>query len=475
MAVTEQFESSGAVFDWLGQFVNLEQGAQPPMRSERMDIIARAAGNPERCAPAIHVAGSKGKGSVTAMASEILTRAGKKVARYLSPHIVEYRERITLNDAFFDEATYVKAGQQLRQTARLLARPDSQEYAQLKAVSDGLPPEPTFFELLTLYYFLCAKEARVDALAVETGMGGRLDPTNIAQSLVSVITVIELEHTDMLGATIAQIAGEKAGIIKHNRPLILAEQTHREGRIALDVFVNTARERNAPLYYFPQIAELKNIRVTKEGARWTLIDKTREFFDEPLELSIKLPGEVQARNTSLAIFAVRKAYPETPIDAITHAVAAVSLPARFETILTRPPVIVDGAHTDISVKLCAETFTALYGEGGVLLFGCAMGKDAEAMARTLVPHFSTIIITTPGSFKISQPENVYTAFTAAAAALTPTRHSAIELIKDTTTAIQHALDAAQEQRLPLLGTGSFYLAAEIRNHAVRAHNPPSAS
>jgi dihydrofolate synthase/folylpolyglutamate synthase len=431
------------------------------MRSERMDIIARAAGNPERCAPAIHVAGSKGKGSITAMVSEILARAGKRVARYLSPHIVEYRERITLNDRFFDEAVYVKAGNRLREIADALASPASKEFAELKAVSDGGSPEPTFFELLTLYYFLCAKEAGVDVLAVETGMGGRLDPTNIAQSLVSVISVIELEHTDMLGTTIRAIAGEKAGIIKQGRPVILAEQTHREGKTALEVFAHTARERRAPLYYFPDIAECKNICVSKAGTSWTLIDKTGEFFKAPLCLTIKLPGEVQAFNTSLAILAVRKAYPEIPAETIKRAVAAVSLPARFEKILDNPEstIIIDGAHTDISIKLCAATFTALYGAGGILIFGCAQGKDAEAMARTLIPQFSKIFITTPGTYKVSEPEKVFTTFSNTAGA-----HSGkIEFIKDTEQAIRTAIAAARTQKLPVLGTGSFYLAAEIRN------------
>jgi dihydrofolate synthase/folylpolyglutamate synthase len=459
MSEHSPFASSHDVFDWLGQFVNLEQGAQPPMRSERMDIIARAAGNPERCAPAIHIAGSKGKGSITAMVSEILSCADKRVARYLSPHIVEYRERITLNERFFDEAVYVKAGNRLREIAGTLSSPASKEYAALKAVSDGGSPEPSFFELLTLYYFLCAKEAGVDVLAVETGMGGRLDPTNIAQSLVSVISVIELEHTDMLGTTIREIAGEKAGIIKQGRPLILAAQTHSEGKTALEVFANTARERNAPLYYFPDIAECKDVRVSKEGTSWTLIDRTGEFFDAPLELAIKLPGEVQAQNTSLAILAVRKAFPEIPIETIKRAVAAVSLPARFEKILDSPEIIVDGAHTDISVRLCAETFAALYGEGGILLFGCAMGKDAESMARTLIPQFSKIFITTPGSYKVSEPEKVFTTFINTAGP----QGGKIEFIKDTRLAIRTAIEAAREAKLPILGIGSFYLAAEIRN------------
>jgi dihydrofolate synthase/folylpolyglutamate synthase len=464
------FSSSDEVFSWLGQFVNMEQGSRPPsMRAERMEIMARAAGNPEKSAPAIHVAGSKGKGSVTAMASAMLAEAGKCVARYLSPHVVEYRERISLNNDFFDESVYIRAGNNLRQVTEKITNASSKEYEALKTVSDG-NPLPTFFELLTLYYFLCAKEAGADALAVETGMGGRLDPTNIVQSLVSVITVIELEHTDILGSTIEKIAREKAGIIKKNHPLILAEQTHQDGRDALEVFVKRAREQNAKLYYFPDIVVLKNISVTKNGTNWTLVDKTKEFFALPLEFSIRLSGEIQAKNTSLAALAVKKAFPDISAETIQRAAATVSLPARFENISglfadskgTPPPVdiIVDGAHTALSVKLCVETWLSLYGEGGLLIFGCTEGKDSESMARILLPYFSKIIITRPGTYKPSDPERIFAIFKSIAGQ----NSEKIEFIRDTESAVHYAIKTACEKKLPVLGTGSFYLAAEIRNY-----------
>ncbi|GMO20775.1 MAG: folylpolyglutamate synthase/dihydrofolate synthase family protein [Termitinemataceae bacterium] len=448
------FTSAQDVFNWLGRFVNLEQGVKPPsMRPERMRVIADEAGNPENCAPAFHVAGSKGKGSITVMASAILEKAGFRVARYLSPHITEYRERITLNNNFFDEEIYISAGETLRKVQKKLES------------SPELQPEPTFFELLTLYYFLCAKYADCNALAVETGMGGRLDPTNIAQSRVTVITGIELEHTDMLGNTIAQIAFEKAGIIKNKIPLILAAQTHTDGADALNLFKKTAAERSAPFFYFPEIAFIDNVKVSQQGTSWTLCPLTKDFFDSPVELEISLIGEIQAINTSLALLAMRKGWPEIQTSLMQNAVRQIRLPARFETLLSQPAVIVDGAHTAISISLCAKTWKTLYGEGGILIFGCAQGKDASAMARSLAPLFSRVIITTPGTFKVSDPENVFTAFCESAPELA--RSGGIEFIKDTAAGIKTALDYARDLNLPVLGTGSFYLAAEIREFVSR--------
>lgn len=453
------FSSAQDVFDWLGQFVNLEAGVKPPdMRPERMEIIADASGNPERCAGAFHVAGSKGKGSITAMASAVLHEAGYRVARYLSPHITEYRERITIDNEFFDEKIYITAGEKLREIQNKLEK------------SGELEPEPTFFELLTLYYFLCAKEGGCDALAVETGMGGRLDPTNIAQSRATVITGIELEHTDMLGDTIAKIAFEKAGIIKEKIPLILAEQVHRDGADAFEIFTKTAEERHAPLFYFPKIAAIENVKVSAAGTSWTLHPLSNDFFTSPVDLEIPLIGEVQALNTSLAIFAIRAGWQKIDVEAMRRAVRRVRLPARFEALCAEPVVVVDGAHTAISIELCAKTWRALYGEGGVLIFGCAQGKDAESMAKSLTPIFSKIVITTPGTFKVSEPENVYAAFCAAASTGGKAAGGAdgkVEFIKDTTLGIKTALDYAKEKKLPVLGTGSFYLAAEIRDRLVR--------
>ena len=466
MSVAKRFASSTEVFSWLSGFINLEKGIPKnpkTFRLDRMEILAEYAGHPERYAPSIHIAGSKGKGSVTTMIASILEADGRRAARYMSPHIADFRERISIGNSFFDEQVYCTAGDELRDVAEhkvpaarnSLFDPNSEEGESL-----------TFFELITLYFFLCARTGGCGIMVVETGMGGRLDCTNIIDPLVSVITLIELEHTAFLGQTISAVAGEKAGIIKPGKPLILARQNAE----ALDVFRKQASEKNSPLRYFPDCAAIHHPLIHPDGTNFSLSTGT----DIPLQLSIPIPGMVQAENAGLAVLALKTAFPGLGDDAIRRGLARITIPARFEKVNRRsggssgnacdgalgnalgvndPPLIIDGAHTPESVSLCVQTFCSLYGEGGVLLFGCAADKNAAAMAEILLPHFSHIIITTPGNFRVSDPEKVYAAFSA----------DKTVCIKNTHEAIQQALETSRKQNLPVLCTGSFYLVSEVKS------------
>jgi dihydrofolate synthase/folylpolyglutamate synthase len=434
------FSSAADVFIWLARFINVETGQTSTSLSlDNIKLLAEIAGHPEKSAPVIHIAGSKGKGSVTGMITAMLAAEGFRPARYTSPHVIEYRERITLGNEFFEDAVYINAGMELVSIEEELEK--------------RFGKEGSFFELLTLYFFLCAKRARTDVMVLETGLGGRLDATNIVDPLVSVITIIELEHTEFLGTTIPAVAGEKAGIIKEGRPLILAEQSAE----ALAVFRNTAAAKNAPLVYFPETAEIRDVLVDKNGTRFSLGSRKGAF--PPLELSIPIPGEIQTLNAGLAVLAARTAFPSLSTEAIVRGLRDFGLPARFERLFEEPEVIIDGAHTPNSVEACVKTFVSLYGRGGILLFGCAANKDAASMARLLIPYFSRIIITTPGTFKLSFPEQVYEVFRQENGACSATE---LSFIKDTTAAIQEVLALAKEVSIPVLATGSFYLAAELR-------------
>jgi dihydrofolate synthase/folylpolyglutamate synthase len=465
------FGSSREVFDWLNRFVNLEAGQKPSsFRPERMECIAAVAGNPELCAPSFHVAGSKGKGSVTGMLSSILEATGRRAAQYVSPHVADFRERITLNRTFLDERVYIEAGNELRDLAKTLEDKSKAEYRMF--TGDG--PEdspPTYFELLTLYFFLCARIVRCDSLTVETGMGGRLDPTNIVDPLASIITVIELEHTEFLGNTITEVAREKAGIIKNGKPLVLAEQCDE----ALAVFRRAAAEKKSPLLYFPDIAEISGVTIRDGGTDFTLSFKTGGFFPEPLKLSVGISGAVQALNAALAVIALKNAFPSLDAETVRRGLKDFTLPARFEKLgrelrckeghegpRAAPPVIIDGAHTEKSIELCVNTFTALYGEGGILIFGCAAGKNVEAMAAILVPRFSRIIITTPGTFKVSDPKGVHEVFVKELERQKKKSLSTLLFIPETKKAIGCVLEESRRTGLPVLGAGSFFLAAEIR-------------
>ena len=451
--MSSNFTSSSDVFSWLSRFINLERGQKPKsFRIDRMEALMGLSGHPERCAPSIHIAGSKGKGSVTGMAAAILEAAGFRAARYMSPHISDIRERICFGSSYFDEEIYCAAGNELREITETRL-PASVNPLFDETTADGC--EPTYFELLTLFFFLCAKRGKCDVMSVETGMGGRLDSTNVLDPLVSVITIIELEHTAFLGNTIAEVAGEKAGIIKHSKPLILAKQKDE----ALEIFRNKTKEKESLLLYLPEIAEISNLKIHHSGTDFTLSFnsshlRSQPLFSSPLSLYVPIPGKIQAENAALAIAAVKTAFPETSEDDVIQGLKKFYIPGRFEKIIEAPPFIVDGAHTPESLALCIETFCSLYGEDGVLIFGCAADKDAAEMAKTACAHFAKIFITTPGTFKASNPALVYEAFAA--------QSNKTLLIEDTQKAVKEAVDFAHSKNIPVLGTGSFYLVSEIR-------------
>jgi dihydrofolate synthase/folylpolyglutamate synthase len=447
----KSFDSSDDVFNWLNDFINVERGQRiKAFRLDRMEALTQLADHPEKCADLIHIAGSKGKGSVAVMISAILAANGKLTARYMSPHVSDIRERISLSGGFFSEDVYVKSGEELREIVDIYL-PAAKNPLFDTENKEGEPP--TYFELLTLYFFLCARRAECDVMVVETGMGGRLDATNIVNPLVSVITLIELEHTVFLGNTFAAIAGEKAGIIKNNKPLILAGQNEE----AYEVFKNKAVEKNSPLFYFPDIAQISEVKVGTERTEFMLVFKNDWKILNPEHLRIKIPisGIVQAENAALAVCAVKAAFPQINLNNVNCGFKKLNLPARFEKIAESPPFIIDGAHTAQSFSLCVETFTSLYGEGGVLLFGCAADKDPSAMAAIAAPRFSKIIITRPGTFKTSDPAHVYNSFSSVSG------NDKTLLIPDTACAIDHAVKFSRENNLPLLSAGSFYLAAEV--------------
>jgi dihydrofolate synthase/folylpolyglutamate synthase len=316
-----RFSSSAEVFHWIESFINHERGtaAVRDFRLERMEILSGLAGHPERSAPVVHVAGSKGKGSVTGMIAAILEAGGIRTARYASPHVNDFRERISGGRGFFSEEVYAEAGEELATATDALEKLPSPEFLRFSGGWEG-NASPTFFELMTLWFFLCARRNKCGAMAVETGMGGRLDATNIVDPSVSIITLIEKEHTEYLGDTLAAIAGEKAGIIKRRRPLVLAKQN----REALEVFREKAGRAESPLIYFPEHAELRNIRIKREGTSFTLFLKK----SEALELFVPIPGTVQAQNAALAALAIKTTFPAIQENAISEGLGRFTHPPR---------------------------------------------------------------------------------------------------------------------------------------------------
>lgn len=459
---------------WLDSYLNFEKLPQKNIFwLDTMAFLCKKCANPQNAAPAFHVAGSKGKGSVAAMIASILDAAGYRTGLYTSPHIVDFSERIGGAHGAFNESVYENAAAALRQTIDALRKEDLPSGRSI-----------TWFELVTLYAFLCFKEAKTDYNVLEVGLGGRLDATNVITPRICCITPVEREHTEFLGDTIAQIAAEKGGIIKNGVPVVISRQ-HPDAKA---VFARIAAERNAKLYAIEDIVQeimTEHVLEKEKCAEKSLKNNTlsdsidgkfslplmrttirSSLFARPLEASLRLLGNVQAENAAQAAVAVKLALPGIDECTIEQGLEHAALPGRFEIIARKkknscapagkqPFVIMDGAHTVRSIAGTVQTFRAVFGtDDAHLLFACAADKDIADIAPLFRQGFSRITLTRPGAVKQSDLAALTQAFDAAGLRYTSS--------EDFAAAISDALCAAERADVPLLVTGSFYLLAEVK-------------
>ncbi len=278
-------------------------------------------GNPHRAYRTIHVGGTNGKGSTSHLLAAILQKSGYKVGLYTSPHLVDFRERIRVNGEKIDKEYVVQFVEQYREQFE--------------------PLKPSFFELTSTMALAYFRDQQVDFAVIEVGLGGRLDSTNIITPVLSVITNISLDHTQFLGDTLEAIAGEKAGIIKAGIPVVIGEAEHEGVR---EVFVEKAREVDAPLYIAPEsILAIDGSLGTDNQWHYT----TEEFGNFIGELG----GMVQSMNTITVLASVkvlRKAGIEIPDEAIheafAHVVELTGLMGRWQTLCQYPRVVCDTGH-----------------------------------------------------------------------------------------------------------------------------------
>jgi dihydrofolate synthase/folylpolyglutamate synthase len=338
-------------------------------------LLARL-GDPHRTVPVVHIAGSKGKGSTVAFLSTILTTAGLRTGRYVSPHLHTLRERIAVDGEPISEAGFVSA------LDRVLAEADSLEADQ---------PElgrVTAFEISTVMAFDHIARSGCEIAVIEVGLGGTWDATNVVAPLASVIALLDYEHTDVLGGTMTEIARNKAGIIKPGRPVVSLDQPS-EG---MAVIREVCAALDAPLF--------------TEGEQWQATGDWRHarFTDNagvigPVKLG--LTGPHQLRNAGLA-FKVARLLDDWPIsdEAITQGLAATVWPARFETVRRPglPDVIIDGAHTTAAAKALVDTLDEEYpGAPVVWVFGMLGGKDAAGMLTQLRRRSNAVILVQPAN------------------------------------------------------------------------------
>ena len=335
---------------------------------DTINRLVERLGHPERDLAVIHIAGTNGKGAVAALCESVLRAAGYPVARYTSPHLVRVHERYLLNGAPVEDAMLEAAAREVEEAVLALeAQPDA--------------PETTFFECLTAVAFVLFRQAGIRLAVLETGLGGRLDATNIVTPLVSVITRIGLDHCDWLGDTVEQIAAEKAGIIKPGRPVVCAAMPDE----ARAVIAAAAARQGARCIDAADAVSVTVSRSTLDGQ--TLKISTQERALPPIR--VPLAGAFQIENVCAAVAALETAADcglALPDTAFVTGLATVCWPGRFLLAAAEPDVIVDGAHNPDGARAVRQALKSCKVKVPVaLIAGFCGDKDALAHLRILAP------------------------------------------------------------------------------------------
>jgi dihydrofolate synthase/folylpolyglutamate synthase len=409
---------------------------------DRMRALAAALGNPQNDVRCVHVAGSKGKGSVVEMTASALTACGYATGVYTSPHLVDVRERIRINADQIGYPAFTKVCQ------------------RVAAAAEGLDPglgAASFFEVLTAMAFCYFAEQAVDIAVIEVGLGGRLDATNIVQPEVTAVTAIQLEHTQLLGDTLEKIAAEKAGIFKPGIPSLTIPQTPG----VMQVIREAAEKAMSPLQVVGQDLEFSyRFEASPELGPHTRVCLTtpRSNFEH---LPVPLKGEHQAHNCglSLAILdALRGRGFDTPERHVAEGLSRTPFQGRMEIVGRSPRIVIDGAHTPESVQALVKAIGAhVRYDSMVVIFGCAEDKDVKGMLSKIGLGADKIIFTrSAGNARSADPKELARRYMEATGKMA-------QVARTLPDALDMASQATGRDDLICI-TGSFYLAGEAKKH-----------
>ena len=403
---------------------------------ERMEGFLRRLGHPHRRVPSIHVAGTKGKGSTAALCDSVLHAAGLRTGFYSSPHLHSFCERIRRDGQPVTQAVFAGLVEDLW---------------PLRGDESGEPV--TLFEFMTGMAFHCFDQALVDAQTVEVGLGGRLDATNALDAAVCVITSVSLDHTQVLGDTVGEIAADKAGIIKEGATAVIAPQSAE----ALAPILDACARRNANT-----VLVGRDVTWTGTGAGEGMQSLTVHGLDRSYDLEMPLLGDYQLENAATAVAALEafsriQGFALDPA-AFERGFRGVSWPCRMETLSMRPLLVADGAHNVYSIDSLLRSLPRYFDFDRLLLVaGFSRDKNVEGMVRSLSPATHRVYAAAsrhPRSLKAPELAGLFEREGAvAAAAGSPAE------------ALGLVMAAAGERDL-ILVTGSLFLAAEVREVAL---------
>lgn len=430
------------------------------------DLLARL-GNPQDRLSIIHVAGTKGKGSTSAMIAGILSAAGQRTGLFTSPHLDAVEERLAIDGVPCPAVRLAELVRQLRPTVDAM---DAEAAQQINETG------PTYFELTTALAWMHFVSAGVDAAVLEVGMGGRLDSTNVCQPRLTVITSISYDHTRQLGETLAEIAGEKAGIVKPGVPLLsgVCDDEPRQ------VIAAVARSCGAPLIQLGTDFEFEYHARSNgsHGATSATLDfkHRRPAFKQPDSLApwslpdveLAMPGRHQAANAAVALAAIdqlRAGGWAISDEAVRRGLATTRCRGRIEIVSRRPTVVVDVAHNVASIDALLSVLDESFPPGRRrLIFATSRDKDVRGMLVRLLPAFDDVILT-----RYANNARGMTAEEVAEIAQDiigqDTGAIRFRLAADSTAAWEAMAHSAEADDL-IVATGSFFLAAEIRRLAI---------
>ncbi len=422
--------------DYLYSFIDYSLKGQKAMLTvdfnlERVFTLMDSLGNPQQKYPSIHVAGSKGKGSVCALCAAALQAEGYKVGLYTSPHLHDYRERIQIDRTMISKSDFVTLVDEIK--------------SHVEAV-----PHLTTFEIGTALAFWHFARQNVDVAVIEVGLGGRLDATNVVIPRVSVITALFLEHTLILGDTLAKIAAEKAGIIKTGIPVVLSPQKEEARRVVAQV----AAKHDSPLVQVGEDYTFEPVTTTLDNQSFTIQSKKT---NDQTELMINLLGPHQIENATTAYAALQVLRDQGVAiseRAIRKGFSLAEWPARFEVFQGKPPVIIDAAHTQEAAEKLHQTVELHFpNQPIILVFGVSEDKNVSGMLSALLSKTNQIIYT-----KSTHPRAMDVD---ALMAIDLPRDVPTKAVADVGQAVADAILLAGDDGVVLV-TGSIFVAADAR-------------
>ncbi len=409
---------------------------------KRMEEMMSYVGSPHKKRKAVHITGTKGKGSTAIIIASVLKGLGLKTGLFTSPHLIYLGERMKINDRMISQEMFVQLINMLK------------PYIDRITLKNPILM-PTFFEIVTAIAFLYFEREKTDISVLEVGMGGRLDSTNIVLPEVSVITPVGDDHTDRLGQTLDRIAYEKAGIIKEGVPVISSIQEPD----ALAVISKTCKEKMSRLHLVGRDILIRDIKVTKRNGIYGTECEIKTWRKHYKNIFLPLIGRHQVENCAAAIGSL-EILSETGVikvdkEMVINALAKIRCPARIEVISENPLIVLDTAHTVASMKTLKESIQENFSYNTiVVVIGLSEDKDIESVLKEIACIADDIILTRTGNPREAEPEQM-------AVVVKQFFHNNLMVIEDIDEALKEANRIAKKDDLVCI-TGSFFLAGKVK-------------